>query len=158
MGDYCVLCCKTSQGRILDLIRDAGYFQNTPGAGWRVCRESQGCWRGDPSSKQVQPKTSASQSQARILPRLVVVYWWEHNDRLGICLHMPNREVFKNQNGKFMVRLTVSICENFRILFSLNMILWYSKRILFYCEGAENCIFQALFVISFWQPLQSDKP
>ena len=36
-------------------------------------------------------------------------------------------------------------------LFSLNMIPWYSKRILCHCEGAEKCIFQTLFVISFWQ-------
>ena len=45
----------------------------------------------------------------------------------------------------------ISICENFGPFFPLKMIPWYSKRIFCHCEGAEKCLFQALFVISFWQ-------
>ena len=44
---------------------------------------------------------------------------------------------------------TISICENLGP-FLLNMIPRYSKRIFCNYEGAE-CLFQALFVITFWQ-------
>ena len=60
-------------------------------------------------------------------------------------------EGMKSENRIFKVRLTltggrqpppsltVASCENFRI--SFNMIPWFSKRILFHWEGAENALF-----------------
>ena len=56
--------------------------------------------------------------------------------------HYQSRGVLKN--GLFTA-LTVSKCENLYPFFHWHLIHWYSKDLLYHCEGPQKCTFHVLY-------------